>query len=110
MVIGIIKKYSDKHAWNMAKVDDEFYHVDVTWDDTKNRKWGLPYFYFLIPGSLFEERCQVTSPPPPPSSTSQALTTSLHDLLWNLGPFNPSSTPLYSLQILVWKKREWNLT
>lgn len=30
--------YSDQimHIWNLVKIDGEWYHVDVTWDDTKN--------------------------------------------------------------------------
>lgn len=33
--LGIDCKYisNDKHEWNMVKVDGEWYHVDVTWDD-----------------------------------------------------------------------------
>lgn len=37
MMAGVIIKNSERHAWNMAKVDDEFYHIDVTWDDWKGK-------------------------------------------------------------------------
>lgn len=37
MMAGVIIKNSERHAWNMAKVGDEFYHIDVTWDDWKGK-------------------------------------------------------------------------
>ena len=39
--VGINK---EDHAWNMIKIDDNWYHIDCTWDDnTPNR-----YTYFLL--------------------------------------------------------------
>ncbi len=36
------------HAWNIVKVDGEWYHVDVTWDDpTPDRAGYIRYNYFL---------------------------------------------------------------
>ncbi|RZT02684.1 transglutaminase domain-containing protein [Cuneatibacter caecimuris] len=34
------------HAWNMVQLDGEWYHVDVTWDDTEG-EW-VSYEYFNI--------------------------------------------------------------
>lgn len=34
-VIMVSGETTEPHAWNMAKVDGEFYHIDVTWDDDK---------------------------------------------------------------------------
>lgn len=36
------------HAWNIIRIDGEWYHVDVTWDDpTPDREGYVRYKYFL---------------------------------------------------------------
>lgn len=36
------------HAWNMVKLDEEWYHVDATWDDPSDMRGGFVYHkYFL---------------------------------------------------------------
>lgn len=46
-VIGDV--YTGGHAWNLVKVDGEWYHLDTTWNDpTPDRKNVVRYEYFLI--------------------------------------------------------------
>lgn len=42
-----------EHAWNLVKVDDKWYNMDITWDDTdKNNE--ILYDYFLKGSTNFE--------------------------------------------------------
>lgn len=36
------------HAWNSVKLDQEWYQIDVTWDDPTPDEGGISYNYFLI--------------------------------------------------------------
>lgn len=35
------------HAWNLVKLDGEWYHIDVTWDDAVSYPSYISYDYFL---------------------------------------------------------------
>ena len=37
-----------RHAWNILKLDNRYYFVDCTWDDTAMESGKNPYQYFLI--------------------------------------------------------------
>jgi len=46
-VVGEV--YTGGHAWNLVKVDGEWYHLDTTWNDpTPDRQNVVRYEYFLI--------------------------------------------------------------
>ena len=46
-VVGEV--YTGGHAWNLVKVDGEWYHVDMTWNDpVPDRGNGVRYDYFLL--------------------------------------------------------------
>lgn len=54
-VVGAASSSSQDHAWNMVKLDGEWYCVDVTWDDPVNAgyfgRWGMPivrHTYFNV--------------------------------------------------------------
>lgn len=36
------------HAWNMVQIDGEWYHVDITWDDPVNDRYGLASHKFFL--------------------------------------------------------------
>lgn len=48
---------SGGHMWNMVKLDDKWYHVDVTWDDpiTTSGEQVLEYDYFLLSDSQIKK-------------------------------------------------------
>lgn len=39
---------SEAHAWNVVKIDGEYYHTDLTWDDTDSKKVPVVYAYFNV--------------------------------------------------------------
>jgi len=53
-VVALGTSISDggRHAWNYVKVDDKWYAIDVTWNDTSNNE------YFLLGTSFFTTHLQ----------------------------------------------------
>ncbi len=60
LVVGYDKVDGVAHAWNMVHLGDEWYHVDVTWDDpvTASGKGMIQYQYFLVTDLIMEEEHQ----------------------------------------------------
>lgn len=53
-VVGEV--YTGGHAWNLVKVDGEWYHLDTTWNDpTPDRKNVVRYEYFLMNDAKMKE-------------------------------------------------------
>lgn len=48
----VVVSYQMNHAWNMIKIDNQWYHIDVTWDDTSTE---YSYTYFLISDKTIKE-------------------------------------------------------
>lgn len=54
----VISGYSRNvgHAWNLVKVDNIWYHLDITWDDPVPDKLGrIQYDYFLLPSEVIQK-------------------------------------------------------
>lgn len=43
---------TDDHMWNKVRCDDQWYNIDVTWDDPKGDTQVLRYDYFLVDDSV----------------------------------------------------------
>ncbi len=37
---------AEPHAWNVARIDGQYYHVDLTWDDANHDQVPVMYAYF----------------------------------------------------------------
>lgn len=58
VVIGTIAKNLERHAWNIVRIDGQFYHVDCTWMLRTSINRSIPYAryrYFNVPDQLLEK-------------------------------------------------------
>lgn len=54
---GINGSTTKNHTWNLCKIDGQWYHVDLTWDDPISKKPVLIYDYFnLTDTELFKNK------------------------------------------------------
>jgi len=45
----VVPSYAMNHAWNLVKIDGEWYHVDITWDDPVPDRLGrVRHVFFLV--------------------------------------------------------------
>ena len=57
-------QYAD-HAWNIVRINNNFYHVDCTWDDTdKKREDGneMIYNYFMLSDKSMQKKGRTFEP------------------------------------------------
>ena len=51
MIAGVDCEYvfTDSHAWNLVQIDEEWYHIDVTWDDPVSEESDtILYTHFMM--------------------------------------------------------------
>lgn len=49
-----IKVSTDDHIWNLVYIDNDWYHLDLTWDDTGAAKEEIIHVFFLISSKQLE--------------------------------------------------------
>lgn len=53
--VGTVQSRALNHIWNIVKIDGNWYHVDVTWDDpTPNMEGYIDYSHFLSSDNEFK--------------------------------------------------------
>ncbi|MBR4081836.1 MAG: hypothetical protein IKK21_08645 [Clostridia bacterium] len=58
VVIGTIAANQERHAWNIVRIDGQFYHVDCTWMLRNSINQQIPfarYQYFNVPDQMMIE-------------------------------------------------------
>ncbi len=79
---------SDRHAWNILKVDGDYYYLDTTWDDSSNtiqevRKTSYGFDYFCITTDEMSRSRDFTGAPyDVPLCTATKANYHIHNGLW----------------------------
>lgn len=61
---------TENHAWNLVKLDDEWYHLDPTWDDpTPDRPGVTSYSYFNMTDAMIKKDHTISSTRTYPAAT-----------------------------------------
>jgi|GEM_PF-743900 len=47
---------NEDHAWNIVKINENWYHLDTTWDDAKKKDFGFYKYYNLTDDEILETR------------------------------------------------------
>lgn len=55
MVTGTVGEENTSHAWNMVKLDDRWYHIDVTFDDPYPETKEVVYLYFNVTDEILRK-------------------------------------------------------
>lgn len=72
-----------KHAWNLVKLDGEWYHIDITWDDSVSLPSHTSYTYFLQSDiGLATIDKNLTEPHRDWQTTAQAESTKYDAAMW----------------------------
>ena len=58
-----IRNKRGTHVWNYVKVDGTWYHIDVTWNDTKDGSGNYTNYYFMLTDSEMQKRNSSSSDP-----------------------------------------------
>lgn len=78
-VVGTVNG-NEAHAWNLVKVDGEWYHLDTTWNDPLPNRFGASsYDYFLVTDAqLKKDHKWVASNYPAATSTKYSYMQNVH--------------------------------
>ncbi len=52
---------SEGHAWNVVRIDGQYYHIDPTWDDTDDADTPVIYAYFNVTTAQIKEDHTISS-------------------------------------------------
>lgn len=75
---GIIISDSMNHAWNYAKINGNYYHLDLTWEDTESETDRRNYKYFNLSDTEMSKDHECTSTYPTCTSSAFSFLRSIN--------------------------------